>query len=136
MRDKPRPSRCHPVRRHGRGGAAHQAVFELPVRPLGLADVSWHGCKLNEPRWTDPETRTLAMTLGEFDGAQDIHVMLNMDSRGFDFEVPKLNDREWFKAVDTAAASPDDIPDAGSEPTLPRNVCAVAGRSIVVLVSR
>lgn len=106
------------------------------VNERGLADVSWHGCKLNEPRWTDPEARTLAMTLGGFGGSQDIHVMLNMDSGGLDFEVPNINGRKWFKAVDTAGASPHDIADAGIESALPTNVCAVAGRSIVVLISR
>jgi isoamylase len=102
----------------------------------GLADVSWHGCKLNSPGWSDPEARALGMTLGGFDGGADIHVMLNMHSGTLDFEVPSLTDQRWFKAIDTAESTPHDIVDPGNETEFGGNICSVQGRSVVVLISK
>ncbi len=110
--------------------------FTGAVNERGLPDVLWHGSKLNSPGWSDPDARALAMTLGGFHGEADIHVMLNMYWGRLDFEVPVLNDRRWFKAVDTAAASPQDIADPGEEMEIAGGVCSVEGRTIVVLVSR
>jgi glycogen operon protein len=53
-----------------------------------------------------------------------------------DFETPPLRGRRWFKAVDTAEPSPRDIAEPGNEEPVPGKVCAVQGRSVVVLVSR
>ena len=102
----------------------------------GLADVSWHGCQLNSPGWSDPEARALGMTLGGFNGEADIHVMFNMYSEALDFEVPLLRDRRWFKAIDTAEPVPRDIVNPGSETELDGNLSSVSARSIVVLISR
>jgi hypothetical protein len=42
--------------------------------------------------------------------------------------------RVWHIAIDTFARTPDDIADPGHEAPLPRPLCTVRGRSIVVLV--
>jgi len=110
--------------------------FDGRVNERGLADVSWHGTKLNSPGWSDPDARALGMTLGGFNGEPDIHVMLNMFWDALDFETPPLPRRRWFKAVDTAEPSPRDIEDSGNAVEIPGKVCAVRGRSVVVLVSR
>ena len=110
--------------------------FNGAMNERGLADVSWHGCKLNCPGWSDPEARALGVTLGGFNGEADIHVMLNMYSGALDFEVPLLTDRLWFKAIDSAEPSPYDIVDPGSETEFGGNLCSVQGRSVVVLISR
>jgi glycogen operon protein len=102
----------------------------------GLADVSWHGCQLNKPGWTDPDARALAMTLGGFNGDADIHVMMNMYWDDLAFDIPPLEDGRWFRAVDTAETAPRDIADPGEEPQFAGTSCTVRGRSIVVLVSR
>jgi glycogen operon protein len=102
----------------------------------GLADVSWHGCQLNKPGWTDPNARALAMTLGGFNGDADIHVMMNMYWDDLAFDIPPLEDGRWFRAVDTAETAPRDIADPGEEPQFAGTSCTVRGRSIVVLVSR
>ena len=109
--------------------------FNGALNERGLADVSWHSSKLNSPGWYDPTARALGMTLGGFDGAADIHVMLNMYWEKLDFEVPVLTDRRWLKVVDTAEPSPQDIADPGNEVEVDGGVCPVQGRSIVVLVS-
>jgi glycogen operon protein len=110
--------------------------FSGAVNERGLADVTWHGCKLNSPGWSDPEARVLAMTLGGFDGEEDIHVMFNMYWESLEFEIPAVEGRQWFKVADTAQPSPRDIADPGGEIEIAANVCRVEGHSIVVLVSR
>ena len=110
--------------------------FTGAVNERGLADVSWHGCKLNSPGWSDPHARVLGMTLGGFHGEEDIHIMLNMYWEPLDFEVPAATGRRWFKVVDTGAPSPHDIADSRDAAEFAGNVCPVQARSIVVLVSR
>ena len=110
--------------------------FDGTVNERGLADVSWHGCTLDTPDWSDPNARALGMTVAGFNGDEDIHVMLNMYWESLDFELALLAGRRWFKAVATAEASPRDIADPGDETEVAGNSCPVAGRSIVVLVSR
>ncbi len=114
----------------------HRFFFSGAVNERGLADVSWHGCKLNQPGWSDQKARALGMTLGGFDGEPDIHVLLNMYWESLEFEIPSLTGKRWFRAIDTAAPSPHDIADPGDEAEFAGHVCSVQGRSIVVLVSR
>jgi len=114
----------------------HRYFFDGTVNERGLADVSWHGCKLDTPDWSDPNARALGMTVAGFNGDADIHVMLNMYWESLDFEVPVLAGRRWFKVVDTAETSPRDIVDPGDETEVAGNSYSAAGRSIVVLVSR
>jgi len=110
--------------------------FSGATNERGLGDVSWHGCKLNRPGWSDPQARALGMTLGGFNGEEDIHIMLNMHSGTLDFEVPLLTGRRWFKAIDTAEPSPHDIVEPGDETEFAGDLCSVRGRSIVALISR
>jgi glycogen operon protein len=97
-------------------------------------EVAWHGTKLNEPGWSDPEARALALTLQGSDGDADIHIMLNMYWDRLDFELPP--DRRWSKAVDTAAAPPHDIEEPGNEPPVAGSTYALEGRSVAVLISK
>ncbi|MDQ3898856.1 MAG: glycogen debranching protein GlgX [Actinomycetota bacterium] len=102
----------------------------------GEPEVAWHGCRLNEPGWTDPLCRVLSFTLSGRNGDPDLHVMLNMYDLGLDFEIPAADGRSWSLAVDTAKPSPSDILDPGDEVPVEGNSCHVFGRSAVVLVSR
>jgi glycogen operon protein len=110
--------------------------FDGAVNERGVADVTWHGVKLGSPGWSDPEARTLAMTLGGFDGAPDIHAMLNMHWDSLDFELPAVPDRRWFIAVDTAQAPPHDIADPGGEAPVTGTTYTLQGRGVAVLVNR
>jgi isoamylase len=60
--------------------------------------------------------------------------MMNMFWESLDFEVPLSPERVWHVAIDTFASMPHDITDEGHYPPLPRPVCTVQGRSIIVLV--
>jgi len=110
--------------------------FSGAVNARGLPGVAWHGCKLNLPGWSDPNARALGMTLGGVGDEPDIHVMLNMFWESLDFQIPVVDGRLWFKVVDTAQSSPNDIVDPGDEVAVRVDVCSVQGRSIVALVSK
>jgi glycogen operon protein len=121
--------RAHPAVHRGR-------FFTGEVNERGLPDVSWHGCKLYQCGWNDPDSRVLSFTLGGFEGEADVHVILNMFWDGLDFEVPNVAGRKWVKVVDTAAPSPQDIVSVSKAPVLKGSTVNAAGHSVVVLVSR
>ncbi len=118
--------------------------FKGQVNERGLADISWHGCRLFSPGWYDALSRVLAFTIGGFSEVDsedtDIHVMLNMDWNDLDFDLPPLLDRQWYKVVDTFESSPKDVAenlaDPGTESIVPGPTCHVRNRSIVVLISK
>jgi glycogen operon protein len=110
--------------------------FTGVVNERGLVDVAWHGTKLGSPGWSDPDARALGMTLAGFNGEPDIHVMMNMHWDSLDFELPAVQDRRWYRGVDTAQPPPYDISDPGAEPEVAGNTCTVQARSVVVLVNR
>ncbi len=102
----------------------------------GLSDISWHGSSLNAPNWDDPSNHALAFTLAGFDGAPDLHVMLNMEWRDLDFELPQIaTSSGWRRLLDTSLASPDDASEPGKEPPVEGDHYSVKGRSVVALVS-
>jgi glycogen operon protein len=110
--------------------------FNGAVNDRGLADVTWHGAKLDTPGWSDPEARALALTLAGFDGSPDLHVMLNMHWESLEFELPAVPGRRWSAAVDTAQTPPHDIADPGDEWPVTGIGYNVQPRSVVVLVNR
>jgi isoamylase len=119
--------------------------FHGKVNDRGLADISWHGCRLDAPGWDDPESRVLAFTLAGFPGTGhadhqaydvDIHVMMNMGWEELEFDIPQLETRRWHRVIDTAAAAPADIAHPGQEEVVQGDTYRVRDRSVVVLVSR
>src|SRR5262249_32282989 len=99
----------------------------------GLKDVSWHGCKLNDPGGNDRSARALAFPLAGFDGEEDIHVLLNMCWEPLDFDLPPLAGRDWRLAVDTAENAPLDAAEPGQEKRVTDGSFRAQGRSVVVL---
>ena len=101
-----------------------------------LPDVSWHGWRLNEPPWDDPEARLLAyMLAGVSEGEAHLHIVLNMQDEPVRVSLPEVPGRSWFRAVDTALASPEDMLDENEQPRLASHYLAPA-RSVAVLESR
>jgi isoamylase len=49
------------------------------------------------------------------------------------FTVPGRRASEWWRVVDTARPSPEDIVQPGTEPILETASCTVRARSVVVL---
>ncbi|MBX3427472.1 MAG: glycogen debranching protein GlgX [Pirellulales bacterium] len=115
----------------------HRArFFTGETNARGLADVTWHGVELDAPGWEDPNARALAMTLGGFDGEDDVHVMMNMYWEPLEFALPEVAGRRWHRVIDTVLESPQDAVDPGQEPLVEGPNYRVAGRSVVVLISK
>ncbi|MBE3559027.1 MAG: glycogen debranching protein GlgX [Ktedonobacteraceae bacterium] len=119
--------------------------FTGQVNARGLPDISWHGTRLNSPDWFDPSLRALAFTLGGFPddngaGDTDIHVILNMDERDLDFDLPSVDGRSWYRVIDTSQPSPHDIAEnlitPGEERRVSETICHAGSHSVVVFISR
>ncbi|MGH8906549.1 MAG: glycogen debranching protein GlgX [Egibacteraceae bacterium] len=113
-----------------------RSFFNGEVNERGLPDITWHGSSLYAPGWDDPDGQALAFTLGAPDAGPDLHVILNMFSLGLDFEFPQVPGRQWFKAVDTALPSPNDVSEPESETPIEGDTCHAYGHSVVVLLSK
>ncbi len=103
-----------------------------------MPDISWHGIKLLEPPWDDPEAGYLAFTLaGKDPGEEDLHVMINMDpQRELEMELPEAKPGHWFVAIDTFKPSPRDIVQPSRQKPFTGSRYPVRPRSIVVLERR
>jgi glycogen operon protein len=124
----------------GRHAAFHHSRFLTGegINERGLPELSWHGCQLGRPGWSDPSSSVLAFTLGGANEDPDVHVMLNMHWEDLDFQIPAIGGRRsWFRAVDTALSQPDDIATPGDEVMITTaGTYRVNARSVAVLISR
>ena len=114
---------------------AHPALWQPTfytgvIGDRGIADIAWHGTRLDSPGFGDGDARALACTIAGIKGSANLHVMMNMFWEPLTFELPAGT---WRIAVDTFASSPRDIPEAGQATGDIRDRWRVEGRSIVVL---
>lgn len=109
---------------------------EVPATEDDGSRVRWHGVEPNRPDWSYT-ARTLAFTLfGSTDDAT-IHVVVNMHVEPVSFRLPAPHaGASWYRAVDTAASSPQDLPEPGQELRCASLACTLEGRSILVLIER
>jgi len=102
-----------------------------------LADITWHGYQLEKPLWHDPQAQVLVYTLA---AAQDhqahLHIILNMSNQAREFPLPKIAERNWYVAIDTSAAPPDDVRPPMLQKALSTLNYHVNQRSVVILESR
>ena len=104
----------------------------IPAR--GIADIAWHGTRLQQPAWGDATARVLAFTIaGIATDEADLHAILNMSDEVIDFELPALPGRAWRVAVNTAQAPPDDVVEPARQAPLTVSKYRVTSRSVVVL---
>ncbi|ADL50859.1 glycogen debranching protein GlgX [Clostridium cellulovorans] len=123
--------------RRNNSALRRDSFFTSEINERGLADITWHGTKVNSPGWNDPEARVLAFTIGAFEEDQpDIHVMMNMYWETLEFEIPDVQGRRWYRVVDTALPSPSDIIEKGKELLITDGNFKVLPRSIVILISK
>ena len=102
-----------------------------------LPDITWHGVKLHEPLWNDPNALVLAFTMAAvLDNEEDVHVMINMSEDSVDMELPGIDGRSWYGAVDTWKTSPGDILEPSDQNWIRENIYPVQPRSIVVFEAR
>ncbi len=116
------------------GGFTRRRFFTGERNARGLPDIAWHGCRLDAPGMDDPLSGVLAFTMGEAD--DDLHVMINMEAQGLEFELPSVPGWGWFRVVDTFLESPEDVAEDGQEVRITTSTYHVNGQSVVVLRSR
>ena len=108
----------------------------------GVPDLTWFGENLGDPRWNDPEARTLCVQLDAGAGtaleAQRLFVILNAHFQNRDVKLPPLAPPlVWHRAIDTSLPAGEDFSDAGSEVALnPADHYLANARSTVVLLAR
>jgi len=102
-----------------------------------VADIAWHGVRLNEPLWNDPEARMLAFTIaGQHDDEEDLHVILNMSDQSLDVPLPVMRERRWHLALDTTQSAPADILVRDCQMPVIGGAYLAGPRSVVVLEAR
>ena len=107
----------------------------LPVS--NMPDIVWHGKKLRQPQWHDPDARLLACTLSRVEpDEEDLHLIFNMAPESQRLYLPKLATRDWHLSVNTAADSPGDIIEPRLQEPIRKRTVPVAPRSVMVLESR
>ncbi len=102
-----------------------------------IPDVVWHGAKLNHPQWQDGDSRVLGFTLAAIaPGEEDVHVMMNMSPEAILVELPKIDRRGWFLAVDTAVTSSAGVSGPSQQFPVKGGEYLVRERSVVVFEGR
>lgn len=110
--------------------------FSGEANKEGTPDISFHGCRINEPGWDDKASRVLSLTFGAKSQETDIHVMMNMDDKELEFEIPKIENKRWFLFADTSQDYPNDICEIGQEKPIEESSYKVQNKSIVILISK
>jgi glycogen operon protein len=62
--------------------------------------------------------------------------MFNMYWEALEFEIPQFDGLKWFRAIDTALPSPNDISPVDKQITIEDNTYTLTPRSVVVLASK
>jgi glycogen operon protein len=107
---------------------------EVPSGPDDGTRVRWHGVEPDRPDWRHG-SRTVAFTLTSSDDDVAIYVAINMHTDALSFRLPvPAPGTSWYCAVDTAAVSPLDVAEPGTEAIQTEPVRVVESRSIVVMV--
>jgi isoamylase len=104
------------------------------IEGRGLADISWHGIKVNKPLWDDPDARLLAFTLAANEvGEADLHIIMNMSDQLYKVELPVIKAKVWCLAVDTSLPSPLDFVVPEQQKPVIKRQYDVSPQSVVVL---
>ncbi|WP_022948046.1 glycogen debranching protein GlgX [Methylohalobius crimeensis] len=100
-------------------------------------DIEWFGPDKAPPDWSEGHALGTHIHPDTSEG-HDLCLLFNAGHEPVQFDLPFLSaDHHWCVAIDTAAASPDDIHEIGAEPPLPdRKHLQLTERSLVILVAR
>ncbi len=80
------------------------------------ADIQWFGPQGGPPAWGDPQARQFGCLIRE-DEANSLCLLFNAAAEAVDFTLPPLpSGTDWWVAVDTAHAAPQDLFAPGEEP--------------------
>jgi len=108
-----------------------------PRKGSPLPDISWQGPDGGPPRWDDSDSHSLGFILaGARPGEEDLQILMNMGKVSQTFALQALDGRAWHLALDTARATPEDIPTKDKQEPWFEDSYPVTARSLVVLESR
>nr|VFJ43410.1 MAG: glycogen operon protein [Candidatus Kentron sp. DK]VFJ52884.1 MAG: glycogen operon protein [Candidatus Kentron sp. DK] len=111
----------------------------LPDEQGSTVSVEWHGTAPYQPDWSFA-SRTLAKCVRQVtpDGeSESIYIIMSAYDEALSFEIPSLKERSWYRIIDTAFDSPQDIVDSGQEERLDdQKRYWVQPRSMVVLIEK
>ena len=99
------------------------------------ANKAWHGVKLNQPDWS-PNSHSIAFTVEDRKEKLLNHFILNAYWEPIEFELPPVQnggDNIWYRWIDTALDSPNDIVAWETSPAIPGQTYRTEARSVVVL---
>ena len=107
---------------------------------LRRAEFDWHGVRLAKPDWAD-DSHSIACTIRSTPLQLPLwlHVMINAYWEALDFDLPPIPAASltgWWRWIDTARESPEDITDAPAAPLVRETQYRVAPRSVAVLFAR
>jgi glycogen operon protein len=109
----------------------------------GVPDLTWYGPDEDNPRWNDPNERTLCVQLDSSEnttstGVHRLFFILNANYQNAWVRLPPLADSlRWYRAIDTSLADGKDFVDAGAEVRLdPPDHYLANPRSTVVLLAQ
>ena len=100
------------------------------------ADIKWFAPNGGVPDWTDERQKSFAcLILGQTE--PDLFLMFNADIGSVDFAIPALPaSKIWRLAVDTSRSAPEDLYEAGKEPSMEGRVSfRVEPRSSAILLT-
>jgi len=100
-------------------------------------DIEWFGPLGSAPDWADPGQKSFACLLfGQSE--PDLFLMFNAGAESVDFAIPAApENRIWRLSVDTSRRPPEDIYEAGTEPSMQgRGPFRVAARSSAIFLAR
>jgi glycogen operon protein len=121
------------LRRHHPSLTCNAFFTGQPVPGRDIADITWHGVRLNEPLWHDGGAQLLAFTIaGLAEGEGDLHVVLNMADAELEVPIPSIPNRDWYPVVDTSSSSTTGILSKENQQPLSRLLWPVPPRTIVV----
>lgn len=126
------------IQRFTRGMIAFRRAHPVLRREVFYTDaeIKWFAPNGGIPDWADERQKSLAcLILGQTE--PDLFLMFNADGRSVDFAVPALPSRKfWRLAADTSRSTPDDLYEAGKEPSMQGQISfRVEPRSSAILLT-
>ncbi len=126
------------IHRFARGMIAFRRAHPVLRREVFYTgeDIRWIAPNGGIPDWAEQRQKAFAcLILGQAE--PDLFVLFNADTRSVDFAIPSLPPTKiWRLAVNTARSAPDDIFEAGKEPSLQGQISfRVEPRSSAILLT-
>ena len=101
---------------------------------LELAQLQWHGVKLNQPDW-GRDSQSLAFTVRGV--GERFHIIMNAYWEALEFELPTppRGSEGWRRIVDTSLDAPQDFCERAEAPVINAAAYLVQPRSVVLLAA-